>query len=395
MARRCFQILLKSGSMRPEAFSEARTGRVVPAAGTGITHAFVPDPLPPSWPWPDRLWPVLLEAHKALAALDGTGRHLPDPDLVLRPLQDREAQKSSSLEGTVTDPQQQMLFELDPMNPGTNDERVSAHREVANYSKALRLQRAAPEPVPLSLRFIRKLHAVLMDGVRGADKNPGNFRRGQNQIGRPARYVPPPVNELSRSLDSFEKYMHADRKYDPLVEAFILHYQFEAIHPFMDGNGRVGRLLLALTIAEWCELASQWLYMSAYFDRNKDEYIDRLLRVSTHGDWEGWVEFCLRGVVEECRDTSHRCDELIELNRAFHQRANEAGGSVRLTGIIDGLFMRPVVSVTSVRERFGVTYPTARSDLNKLETLGIISLIPEARTISYYSEPIFHVIYAG
>jgi Fic family protein len=358
-------------------------------------HAFVPDPLPPSWPWPDRLWPVLLEAHKALAALDGTGRHLPDPDLVLRPLQDREAQKSSSLEGTVTDPQQQMLFELDPMSPGTNDERVSAHREVANYSKALRLQRAAPEPVPLSLRFIRKLHAVLMDGVRGADKNPGNFRRGQNQIGRPARYVPPPVSELSRSLDSFEKYMHADRKYDPLVEAFILHYQFEAIHPFMDGNGRVGRLLLALTIAEWCELANQWLYMSAYFDRNKDEYIDRLLRVSTHGDWEGWVEFCLRGVVEECRDTSHRCDELIDLNRAFHQRANEAGGSVRLTGIIDGLFMRPVVSVTSVGERFGVTYPTARSDLNKLESLGIISLIPEARTISYYSEPIFHVIYAG
>lgn len=380
--------------MRPEVFSGRRTGRVVATTGLGITHAFVPDPLPPAWTWPERLWPVLLEAHKALAALDGTGRHLPNPDLVLRPLQNREAQKSSSLEGTVTDPQAQMLFELDPKLPDTGDDRVSAHREVANYSKALRLQRTSSEPVPLSLRFIRKLHAVLMTGVRGADRDPGNFRRAQNQIGRPARYVPPPVNELPALLDSFEKYMHAEKKYDPLVEAFILHYQFEAIHPFMDGNGRVGRLLLSLTIAEWCGLANQWLYMSAYFDRNKDEYIDRMLRVSTHGDWESWIELCLTGVVEECRDTSHRCDRLIELNRAFHERANESGGSVRLTGIIDGMFIRPVVTVTSVGERFGVTYPTARSDLNKLESLGIISLLPHARTISYYSDAIFKVIYA-
>jgi Fic family protein len=380
--------------MRLDAFTQSRTGRVVPAAGHGITHAFVPDPLPPRWEWPQRLWPVLLEAHKTLAALDGTGRHLPNPDLVLRPLQNREAQKSSSLEGTVTDPQQQMLFELDPSLPESNADRLSAHREVANYSEALRLHRTAPEPVPLSLRFIRKLHGVLMHDVRGADKSPGNFRRAQNQIGRPARYVPPPVNELPALLDAFEKYMHAGRKYDPLVEAFILHYQFEAIHPFMDGNGRVGRLLLSLTIAEWCGLANQWLYMSAYFDRHKDEYIDRLLRVSTHGDWEGWIEFCLEGVIEQSRDTLRRCDALIELNRAFHQRANDARGSVRLNAIIDLLFTHPVVSVTNVAQIFGVTYPTARSDLNKLESRGVISLIPKARTISYYSEPIFRIIYA-
>ena len=137
--------------MQPKVFSEAESGRVVPASGLGITHAFVPDPLPPAWEWPGRLWPLLLEAHKALAVLDGTGRHLPNPELVLRPLQNREAQKSSSLEGTVTDPQQQMLFELDPKLPATTGDDLSAHREIWNYSQALRLQHPDQEPVPLSL----------------------------------------------------------------------------------------------------------------------------------------------------------------------------------------------------------------------------------------------------
>src|SRR5262249_31247785 len=142
-------------------------------------------------------------------------------------------------------------------------------------------------------------------------------RRVQNQIGRPARYVPPPLNYLDEALDAFEKYLHTEHSFDPLVESFIVHYQFEAIHPFRDGNGRVGRLLLAIAIAEWCKLSNQWLYMSAYFDRNKDRYLELLLRVSSHGDWESWIEFCLIGVEEEARDTQLRCDRLLSLHRRY------------------------------------------------------------------------------
>lgn len=359
-----------------------------------MSVAFVPHPLPPDWTWPEELWPVLLEAHKALASLDGTGKHLPNPELILRPLQKREAQKSSSLEGTYTDPQQQVLFELDPRFPASRDDPANAQREVFNYTRALRLRRNSAEDLPVSLRLIKNLHGVLMDGVRGAEKNPGEFRKLQNQIGRPARYVPPPANHLPQALDRFEKYLHAPKKFDPLVETFIAHYQFEAIHPFMDGNGRVGRLLLAILVAEWCGLSNQWLYMSDYFDANKDEYIDRLFQVSSEAKWKDWIAFCLEGVVEQARDSARRYDRLIDLNRDFHARVASSGGSVRLSAIVDALFEVPVAVVTRVAEAQGVTYPTARSDLRKLDQLGILTRLEEAKQISYFCEPIFQVIYS-
>lgn len=359
-----------------------------------ITHAFVPDKLPPRWEWPAELWPVLLEAHRALATLDGTGKHLPNPELLLRPLQNREAQKSSSLEGTVTDPQEQILFELDPELPQAPADRIHAFREVANYGRALRTHKHSGDALPLSLRLIKNLHKVLMSGVRGSDQNPGSFRSTQNQIGRPARYVPPPPQHLDPLLHSFEKYLHQPRAYDPLVDTFLVHYQFEAIHPFMDGNGRVGRLLLSQTIAEWCGLSNQWLYMSAYFDRNKDEYIDRLFAVSTEGAWTQWIQFCLRGVVEQATDAIIRCDKLIALHRRYHEQIKAGRGSVRLSSIVDDLFVRPpVVTVTSVRDRFNVTYPTARSDLQILERMGILAIVKAASQITYSCPAIFGVIY--
>lgn len=340
------------------------------------------------------LWPLLLEAHKALSSLDGTGKHLSNPELILRPLQKREAQKSSSLEGTYTDPQQQLLFELDPQLPVSRDDPANAQREVFNYAQALSLRRGQADQLPVSLRLIKDLHRVLMTGVRGADKNPGEFRRLQNQIGRPARYVPPPPQHLADSLDGFEKYLHGPKKYDPLVEAFIAHYQFEAIHPFMDGNGRVGRLLLAILVQEWCGLSNQWLYMSDFFDAHKDEYIDGLFAVSARGSWESWIAFCLRGVVDQARDSAGRYDRLIDLSRDFHARVSASGGSVRLSAIIDALFDTPVAVVTRMAKAQGVSYPTARSDLKKLEGLGILSRIQHASVISYFCEPIFEVIYS-
>jgi cell filamentation protein, protein adenylyltransferase len=278
--------------------------------------------------------------------------------------------------------------------PTSKDDPANAYREVFNYSRALRLQLESQEALPLSLRLIRKLHEILMDGVRGAEQNPGQFRRVQNQIGRPASYVPPPINYLNKCLDAFEKYLHTDHSFNPLVEAFMVHYQFEAIHPFGDGNGRIGRLLLALTIAEWCQISDQWLYMSAYFDRNKDLYTNIMLRVSTHGDWESWIEFCLKGVAEEADNTQRRCDQLLSLHRAFHEKVRKIGGSIRLSSVIDGVFDTPIVVIRKLHKKYNITYPTARSDLKKLEDAGILKILEGAPQITYYCPEIFRITYA-
>lgn len=378
-------------------FTDRATGQLVATSKPtpDAAFAFVPNPLPPEWDWPSELWPLLLEARSSLASLDGTGKHLPNPEILLQPLQLREAQLSSQLEGTITDPAQQVLFQADPRYPTSRWDPVNQFREVYNYKHALRLRRDGnPEyQLPLSLRLILKLHETLMLGVRGSDQRPGEFRTIQNQIGSPARFVPPPPEHLAACLDRFEKYMHEETPFDPLVKAFLVHYQFETIHPFRDGNGRVGRLLLALTIAEWCQLSNQWLYMSAFFERRKKEYMDLLLSVSTQGAWEYWIRFCLEGVIEQSRDAEKRCEKLLKLHEDFRSRIK--GGSARLPKLVERLFSSPVITVNQYRAMFGVTYPTARSDLKKLEALGIVQQLQseEMPQITYYSAPIYRITY--
>lgn len=379
--------------MDASAFGEHSPGKLVPLSGVpGIEHAFIPERLPPDWSLPRDLWPLLTEARVALADLNGVGRYLPNPKLLLRPLQNREAQKSSSLEGTYTEPEEQMLFELDPELPTDAADPRNARREVSNYARALRMRRERDD-MPLSSRLIRALHEELMSGVRGSDRSPGEYRRLQNHIGRPPRFVPPPANYVPDLISDFVEYLNADDAIDPLVRAFIAHYQFETIHPFMDGNGRVGRLLLAVSIEEWCDLSAPWLYMSDFFDRNKDSYIDRMFSVSTDGDWSGWIRFCLEGVVAQANDTADRCGALIELNREFHERVNRIEASTRLSALVDDLFLHPMVRVTDARDRYAVSYPTARSDLKKLEKSGVVERLRGAPQITYFSLPILQVIY--
>ena len=383
--------------MDAKAFSTSSPGALLPLSWDrpDAKWAFVPNPLPPAWEFPRRLVKLLIDARTCLASLDGTGKHLPNPEILLTPLQGREAQLSSQLEGTYTDPKQQVLFEADPRYPISDQDPANAFREVFNYRRALRLRLDRINTLPLSLRLVRELHQVLMDGVRGAYLRPGEFRTVQNQIGRPARFVPPPPQHLNDVLDKFEKYLHLNDETDPLVKSFIAHYQFEAIHPFVDGNGRVGRLLLSLSIAEWCGLSSQWLYMSAFFEKNREEYMDRLLRVSTQGDWEGWIEFCLQGVISQARDTESRCDRLLALHRDFHERVKS--GSFRLSAIVDGLFAQPVITVMGVKQKFNVTYPTAKSDLQKLASMGIVEALDSSSLdiATYYCSPIYKVTYDG
>jgi Fic family protein len=380
--------------MHHEEFHHLMPGRLVPLINgpPDAQFAFVPNTLPPKWSWPQGLWKLLVEARKSLASLDGTGKHLPDPGILLSPLQTREAQLSSQLEGTVTDPQQQALFQADPRYPISAADPNNSFREVFNYRRALRLRLDASSDKPLSLGLVRELHAILMDGVRCSEKRPGEFRTIQNQIGRPARFVPPPPVFLPEALGDFENYLRGvDDEFDPLVKAFIAHYQFEAIHPFGDGSGRVGRLLLSLMIAEWCRLSNQWLYMSAFFEKRKHEYMDLLLGVSTHGSWDLWIQFCLEGVVEQSLDTEKRCDKLLAAHRDFHKRLK--GGSVRLSTMVDGLFETPIVTVKAVKNKFGTSYPTAKSDLKKLHVMGIVEPLEGTDLITYYCPTIYRITY--
>lgn len=357
--------------------------------------AFIPDPLPSQWPMPETLWRQLMEAREALARLDGVGRFMPNYNLLLRPLQRREALRSSSLEGTYATPQQLLLFELDPREPKSPHDPVNAWREVMNYNTALELAIQSLEQRPISLNLIRNMHNTLLSGVRGAQRDPGNFRRAQVHIGSDRRFVPPPAHEVMPSLDQLERFIHQETDIDPLIFCFMVHYQFETIHPFWDGNGRVGRLLLSLMIYEKCQLNKPWLYLSAFFDRYKDEYIDGLYRVSTRGDWQNWIAFCLRGTVEQSKDALNRFDQLLNLRNQYVETLAEAGGNVRLNRLLDYLFESPAVTVAQVSEICGVQYNTARGDISRFINADILAESDiSTRPKIYFAPEILNIAYS-
>lgn len=371
-------------------FASLATGRLVGVTIAGQDWAFIPQRLPRTWQIPLSLWPLLASAREELARLDGIGRTLPHPELLLRPLQRREAIRSSSLEGTYASAEELLLFELDP-EPSAPSDRMNDWLEVSNYATAIRLGATMLDTLPLSLRLIRAMHFELLDGVRGRDRAPGEFRRTQVHIGSDRRYVPPPPNELLPCLDDFEKFLNEADQIDPLIRTYLAHYQFEAIHPFIDGNGRVGRALLALCAYKWCGLSRPWLYVSPYFDDHKDEYIDTLFAVSTDGVWDRWFELCLRATIHACRDAIKRCDELGRLRDEYHAKADRTNG--RMHPLIEGLFSNPIVRVAEAARRLKVTYPTAKSDIAKLVELGILVELGHAYPKAFYSPAIFNAAY--
>ncbi|MEN8260513.1 MAG: Fic family protein [Pseudomonadota bacterium] len=336
-----------------------------------------------------------MSARESLARLDGVGRHMPNHQLLLVPLQQREALRSSSMEGTYATPEQLLLYQMDPRDPSSDQDQVNDWREVFNYGRALQLGiNMLRDGLPLSLRLVREMHRTLLSGVRGQQRRPGEFRDYQVQIGANARFVPPPPLNLPSCLDAFEKYHHENSEIDPLIRAFMAHYQFETIHPFRDGNGRVGRLLLSLTIYAWLRLSSPWLYMSAFFERYKDEYIDRLFMVSANGEWERWIAFCLQGVVEQSLDAIDRIDKLVALSDNYAMKVGASGGSARLQPIVDRLFESPIVTVPQVKDLTAVTYPTAKTDIERLITIGILQEGPPETYPKYFFAPeIFKIAY--
>jgi len=376
--------------MDPSKFTENATGQVVTIGGG--EYAFIPNPLPPRWEFPVRLWPLLAEVKQQLGELEGLGSVLPNPTVLLRPLSDREAIGSSALEGTYATPRELLLFELEPKEATTTHDKKNEHREVWNYKQAL--THGTTSGLPLSNRFVRELHAILLDGVRGRDRTPGEFRTIQVAIGATRRFVPPPPQAVVPCMSPLEAYFHDESgMYDPIVHSFLVHYQFETIHPFIDGNGRVGRLLLAIMLQQRCGLSKPWLYMSEFFEQNRDEYTERLFAVSAVGAWTEWVEFCLTGALAQARATITRCRHLLELQETFRQRAADAGGSVRLMQIVDMVFDSPFIQVASLARNLGVTYPTAKSDIDRLVQAGILSELPNINPRTFYSKDVFRVAY--
>jgi Fic family protein len=365
-------------------------GATTPGKPTGRTiktpqgySAFVPDPLPPRIEFGDRLIRALSDADRAIGRLAGEGRRLPNPHLLIRPFVRREAVLSSRIEGT-----QATLGELLAAEAGATVKRSPEDlREVANYVAALERGVARLKKLPLSLRLVRELHERLMRGVRGDRAYPGEFRRTQNWIGAPgstlanAIYVPPPVEEMKAALGAWESFLH-DRSQPPLVQIALIHSQFEAIHPFVDGNGRVGRLLITLFLIERGILPTPLLYISAFFEATRHDYYDRLLGVTQRGDWAAWIEYFLNGVARQGEDALSRAERINQLLARWREKA--AGRSATALRLVDLLAENPFWTVKRAAERLGVAFTTCQRAVVTLEQAGVLKRTSAARRDRVY-----------
>ena len=359
--------------MDTELFRNSPSGRLVPAMG-GYT-AFVPNPLPPSLEWDAALASNLSKADIALGTLSGLGETLPNPHLLIYPFIRREAVLSSRIEGTRSSLSDLLLFEA------THIEKQADVKEVSNYVAAMEYGLKRLADLPLSLRFIRELHGILMKGVRGEHSTPGEFRRSQNWIGPPgctlndATFVPPPVPEMRESLGQLEKFLHTKADLPPLAQAALAHYQFEAIHPFLDGNGRVGRLLITLLLCQQGILTRPLLYLSAFFEKHRRKYYELLLKVSSEGAWRDWLEFFLQAVAGQSRDAVSRSRRLLDLFRSYNQVVREKRLSPTAGQLVEFIFMKPVLNARAAQDFLKVTYPAAQKAISSLEEAGILSEI--------------------
>lgn len=353
-----------------------RAGRWEKQAGPEGYGAFIPAPLPPTPPivLDGELQTLLERASRALGRLDGISLLLPDPGLFLYMYVRKEAVLSSQIEGTQSSLSDLLLFESDELpNVGIGDV-----REVSNYTAAMQYGLDRLEGgFPLSLRLIREIHGILMRDARGGDKAPGDFRHSQNWIGgsRPgnARFVPPPPHALMPSLDNLEKFLHAPEAMPLLVKAGLAHAQFETIHPFLDGNGRIGRLLITFLLCAEGALKQPLLYLSLYLKENRESYYDCLQRIRTDGDWEGWLRFFLRGVESVAVQATSTAGSIIQLFESDRRRIHESGKSAGSALRVHELFkQRPIQTVSLLVDALGISKPTAAAAIAKLESLGIV-----------------------
>lgn len=340
----------------------------MPAEGGYL--AFVPAPLPPEIEWDRDLVLALSRADAALSELSGIGSQLPNPHLLIAPYLRQEAVLSSRIEGTQASLSDLLIDEIRP----EPSERGDVH-EVRNYVRAMEHGIARLGELPVSLRLVRETHAVLTEGVRGRHATPGEFRRSQNWIGRPgstietAEYVPPPPEEMTEALRDWERFLNTESDLPDLVQCALMHEQFEAIHPFLDGNGRIGRLLITLFLCSRGRLTRPLLYLSAYFEAGRADYYDALQGVRTEGDWRTWLLYFLRGVDLVSRWAAQQANELVRVRERFR---SELAGKGKPLMLLDELFRHPYMDAAAATRLLGVTDPTARSAIRFMEERGLL-----------------------
>jgi Fic family protein len=371
--------MVKAEDRKRTEAGQARAGRYLMQPGG--YRAFMPAPLPPepSVVIAGDLQRALSEADRALGRLDGSVQTLPNPDLFVYMYVRKEAVLSSQIEGTQSSLQDLLAAEADVPSEG----RPRDVGEVVNYVRAMNYGLARLAALPVSVRLVREIHEELLRGARGSHLTPGELRRSQNWIGpvgctlAEAAFVPPPHGEVAAALGELEAFLHRQDELPLLIKIGLAHAQFETIHPFLDGNGRIGRLLITFLLCERGALHKPVLYLSHYFKRHRQEYYERLQEVRDAGDWESWLAFFLRGVADvsvQAADTARRILELRESHRKLitEHLGRAAGNGHR---VLEQLYEQPIMSVNDIRALIGTTYPAANQLVQRLTDVGIISEI--------------------
>lgn len=352
--------------------------------------AFVPKPLPPSPAirYDEELQSLLSTADRSLARLDGITTVLPNPDLFIAMYVKKEALLSSQIEGTQASLEGVLEFEAD-LIPKENLDEI---KEVINYVKALNHGMGRLKELPMSLRLIKQIHKILLEGTRGTQRNPGEFRRSQNWIGPPgfsineSIFVPPPPDLVMPAMGELEKFLHQESSIPPLVKIGLIHAQFETIHPFLDGNGRIGRLLITFYLF-WKEILSKpLLYLSFYLKKKRLEYYDLLMKVRTEGAWEDWVKFFLKGINETSEEAANTAREVIQLkDKLMVELYKSSIASIYAVRLIDLLFETPLISIKEIIDKLKISKEAANELVKKFEKIDILKEITGKQRYKKYS----------
>jgi len=373
-----------------------RAGRYVRQASHYA--AFIPEPLPPepALTWDNELQTLLSKADRALGRLDGSIQTLPDPDLFVFMYIRKEAVLSSQIEGT----QSSLNDVLEAEAAIADSHRPKDVDEVLNYVDAMNHGLARLKDLPISIRLVREIHEKLLHGVRGRHMNPGEIRRSQNWIGPPgstlgeAAFVPPPPHEVERLLSDLEKFIHADDHIPPLVKIGLIHAQFETIHPFLDGNGRIGRLLITFSLCQSEILIKPVLYLSHYFKANRPLYYELLQNVRDKGAWEEWIKFFLKGVATVSLEATETARAIVSLRETHRNRIMERFGRAAGNGlrILEDLYRRPYITVSGVRDRLKISFPPASELVQRLVEADIlVEITGQDRYRVYQYTPYVHL----
>lgn len=358
--------------MNPDLFKTSTAGHCIKSQ-RGY-WAFIPNALPPQIELNAGLIKLLSVADQYIGKLSGAAQLLLNPHLLIHPFVRREAVLSSRIENTQSGLDDLFLFEADETEPL----RIPDVREIANYVQAMNYGLLRLKTLPISNRLVCEIHKILMTGVCGDHATPGEMRRSQNWIGPPnctleeATFVPPPVEEMKSALSNWEKYLHSDPSEPVLIQCALIHYQFETIHPFIDGNGRIGRLLIPFLLCERDVLSQPLLYLSAFFERYREEYYQRLLAVSQKGDWIGWIDYFLRGVCAQSQDALKNAQKLINLREQYRTKVMRKRAPQTALRIIDHIFSNPMISISGLSKKWDIPYMSIQRGVDYLIKEGLL-----------------------